>query len=87
MKLPDTFEVVVMSPDAVVWKGNALSLSSQNTEGTFDILPDHARFMTLLQETQVTLELQEGKQHVLHLEHAVLFFQDSKATIYIHTSS
>ena len=87
MKSQDTFQVVVMSPDAVVWQGNALSLSSLNSEGPFDLLPDHARFMTLLQKVEVTLELPQDTQHVLHLEHAVLFFQDSKATIYIHTST
>ncbi len=84
MQSNDTISVVVMSPQAVVWEGAVVSLTSANSEGVFDLLPDHARFMTLLEKTPVTLVLGDGTEKVIAIEKAVLFFQDNTAKIYIH---
>ena len=81
----DTILVVIMSPEAIVFKDEALSLSSTNSEGPFDVLPDHARFMTLIEKSPMIVYLKNGSQKEIPLEHAVLFFQDNKVTIYIHT--
>ncbi len=85
MKKAETFTVVVMSPQGVLWEGEVVSLSSKNSEGDFDMYPDHARFMTLLQEVSVTLFLSSGEQKKIQCSEAVLFFEDAKATIYVHT--
>lgn len=84
MNKKETFVVVIMSPQKVLWEGSVCSLSSQNSEGMFDIFPDHARFMTLLRETSVTLLLDSGDEKVIALSEAVLFFEEGKATLYVH---
>lgn len=76
-----------MSPEEVVWEGQALALSSENSEGDYDILPGHANFMTLIKGTSVTLLLEDNKEESFTFEHAVLFFDEDKARIYIHTSA
>lgn len=75
-----------MSPDEIVWSGEALSLSSENSEGVFDILPGHANFMTLIKHTNVNL-ISEGSEEVsFSLEHGVLYFNEDEAKIYVHSS-
>lgn len=76
--------VSIQAPDKVVWEGECLSLSSKNAEGTFDLLPDHARFLTLIHGEKIRLEGVE-KDEVFSFEHAVIFFQDNSAKIYVHT--
>ena len=54
MSHPATFHLTVHSPEAVVWAGDVAALETVNSEGAFSILPDHARFMTLINEETVT---------------------------------
>ena len=84
MKSKDTISVTIMSPQAVVWQGDALSLSSHNSEGAFDLLPDHARFMTILEAAPISISLPEGKEQSFSFAHAVLFFHDNAVKIYTH---
>ena len=79
----ETIAVKIMSPVAVVWETQALSVSAENSEGVFDILPDHARFMSLLHNTPLTIELLDAEPRTFTFENAVLFFEDNVAVIYI----
>jgi len=82
----ETINIIIMSPEEVVWEGKATALSSRNEDGEFDILPNHANFITLIKNTDVTvLLLDESKHRTFRFEQAVLFFQENVAKIYIHT--
>jgi F0F1-type ATP synthase epsilon subunit len=84
--MSDTINIIIMSPNEIVWEGSARALSSLNKEGPFDILPNHANFMTLIKDTDVTVLLLDGKNtRTFTFEQAVLFFKENTAKIYIHT--
>lgn len=84
--MADTISVIVMSPAEVVWEGEAKALSSRNKEGAFDILPNHANFMTLIRDTDVIVQLlDDTTTRTFSFEQAVLFFQNNTAKMYIHT--
>lgn len=80
----DTFTVTIMTPEQVVWEGTVAALTSKNSEGSFDILPDHARFMTLIEKAPIDLIRADGSKEQLTYDTAVLFFHDNAAKIYIH---
>ena len=84
MATPELVQITLTSPESVIWEGEALSLTSENSEGLFDLFPDHARFMTLLENTDVVIQLPDGADEVFPLEKAVLFFEDAVAKIYLH---
>ncbi len=86
-KIEPTIAVTIMSPESVVWKGDALSLSSTNSEGNFDIIPDHARFMTLVEDVPIIVREIGGEDTSFKFDNAVLFFQDNSAKIYVHKAS
>ncbi len=77
-----TFTVQILSPLAVEWEGDVTSLHSENSEGPFSIMPDHARFMTLLKAVPVTLEPVTGEAVEFTIETGVLFFADNLAKVY-----
>lgn len=79
----ETIAVKIMSPVALVWEAQAISISAENSEGVFDILPDHARFMTLIRTTPLTVQVQDAAPEIFTFENAVLFFEDNVAVIYI----
>lgn len=55
--------VKILSPTQTIFDGQALSISSINSTGKFDILPYHANFITLVQKSPVILRIRKkGKE-------------------------
>lgn len=75
--------VTITKPNEVVWQGSADALVSQNTEGEFAIVPEHARFMTILRAVPLTLFAAEQELFAYHVDEAVLFFENNIATVFI----
>lgn len=65
----DVLSVKILSPTQTIFEGEAISVSSANLTGKFDILPYHANFITLIQKTPVILRVRkksaEGKDLVI----------------------
>jgi F0F1-type ATP synthase epsilon subunit len=74
--------VIVQSPVAKVWEGEVVSLSAENSEGPFDILPDHARFMSLLEPDSLSIELPSSEVKSFKFTSALLYVDEDVATIY-----
>jgi len=49
-------QVKISTPTEVLWEGEAASVSSVNSQGTFDILPKHANFVTLVKGDPPSLQ-------------------------------
>ena len=81
--MTQTIATKIISPVAVVYEVSTIAITAENSEGVFDILPDHARFMSLLNQTPITLELPDLSVKTFTFENAVLFFEDNTAVIYI----
>ena len=84
MKRNEYINTFLTAPDGVVWEGQSLTVSSENSEGIFDLYPDHARFMTLLEDVDLVIRLEEDQEEVFHIEKAVLLFENSTAKVYLH---
>lgn len=81
-KVTDRLSVSINSPDAVIWKGPATSISSRNSVGIFDILPGHANFITMVQNEPIVVRF-AGKEMTFKYENAVLFVYEESVTIYV----
>ncbi len=46
----ELLSVKILNPNEILWEGKAYSISSKNASGPFDILPQHANFITLIKE-------------------------------------
>lgn len=51
--------VKIISPTQTIFQGEAYSVSSANSAGTFDILPYHANFITMVQKTPIILRVKK----------------------------
>lgn len=78
----DTFTLTVMGPQAVLWSGPVSVLEGENSEGSFSIFPDHARFMTVVMAKPLLATLPDGSVKEFTFPLAVLFFADSDAKVY-----
>ncbi len=80
-----TIKVRINSPDKVLWEGDAVSVSSVNTEGPFDILPLHANFITILEKRDIIVRtVSEEKKYTF--EKSVLYAHENAVFVYTNFS-
>lgn len=78
----DTLYTTISSPEKQIWEGKAVSISSVNSAGSFDILPFHANFITIIENQPITIETEIGKQE-FKFTRAILHV--SKNIVHIYT--
>lgn len=79
----DSFLVTVRSPEKTIWEGSATAVSSENSAGTFDILAEHANFITMLKkEAQLTIVKSDGLKERISASEAILAVMKGHLKIY-----
>ena len=78
--------VTVKSLKETLFEGNAVAVSSHNEKGTFDILPQHANFICLINRG-VTVHQENHSDIRIPLESAVLKVRGDKVSILIDIKS
>lgn len=75
-------QVRIISPKQVVFAGEAVSISSKNSAGNFDILPEHANFLTLV--TNCPIIIRQGKKQQLNFNFplAIIYTSNNRVNIY-----
>lgn len=77
-----TLQVKIVSAKGTSFEGPAYSISSQNSVGRFDILPEHANFITLIQGQPITINTVEKQTINLKLPISVIYAANNHVTIY-----
>lgn len=67
-----TLSIQIISPVESIFIGEASSVSSRNSAGNFDILPEHANFITLIDKDPIIVRLSNGESKTFNLPLAVL---------------
>lgn len=81
--------VRIDSPEKVIWEGIAISVSSKNSQGPFDILPHHASFITLVEGGPIEIATPSadgsaggGKKMKFNFDRSILFVRQNQVKIY-----
>ena len=85
-KKRETFAVRIQTPESLVWQGDALSLSTSNSAGHFDILPQHANMITIIERQPIDVVTSDGNRKFV-FEKAVLAVKDNDVHIYANISA
>lgn len=74
--------VRILTPKQTLFEGEALSVSSRNSSGKFDILPQHANFLTLIENQPLTVIKQNKEKITLNLVAGVIYVESNQVHIY-----
>lgn len=77
-----TIKTRVLSEKRKEFEGEVYSITSENDHGVFDILPNHANFISIIRNFAY-LNLPGGDRKSISLTEGVLKFVGNNATIYI----
>ncbi|MDO8429729.1 MAG: hypothetical protein Q7S88_03805 [Candidatus Daviesbacteria bacterium] len=80
-------EVKIASPKGIIYQGQALAVSSKNSQGNFDILPLHANFITLIKEVPLVVLDTNKKKQTFNPKLAIIYVGDNKVNIYTEIDS
>lgn len=76
-----TLNVTVISPQDILFQGPALSVSSKNSAGNFDLLPEHANMITFIDNQEIVIRL-DKKKISFKFPMAIIFVADNQVKIY-----
>lgn len=81
---PDSniLQVRILSPKKMIFLGQAESISSTNSSGKFDILPQHANFITLVKNKPIIVTTKDGQQESFTFNLAIVLAINNAVTVY-----
>ncbi len=78
----DQLDVLVYAPFRTYFDGLADSVTAKNGKGVFDILPQHHKFITLLDAGYVTIKSNFGEQKII-IEKGLMHVNNNKVTVFL----
>lgn len=82
----ETIKVVAKGREGILFDGPAVSLSSINSSGPFDILPKHANFISLIKDHVVIIKPDKSAVKIKVVDQAVLRVYQNSVYIYLGIS-
>jgi F0F1-type ATP synthase epsilon subunit len=81
-----TLHVRIVSPRQLILDTQASSVSSENVQGNFDILPQHANFITLIENSSIIVRpaSQREKPLIFKFPLAILVISANVVNIYTY---
>ena len=73
---------VVRDRNNLLFQGQVEAVSSLNDKGPFDVLPQHANFITLIKKF-VTMHLPDKQEKRMELESGILKVRDNRVEVYL----
>ena len=79
---PKQLFLTIRNREQLIYKGEVKSLTSFNDKGTFDILPSHANFISLINDKVIIREIGGGKKEI-KIDNAVMRVLGSQVNIFL----
>ena len=84
MPTPETIHIKIQTRQEIIYEGDVLSVSSKNDTGPFDILPEHANFISIVKD-QIVLRFPNKQQQQFRLQTGILQVEEGRVNVYIES--
>lgn len=81
-----TLHVRIISPQSIILDTQAASVSSKNAQGPFDILPQHANFISIIENSPIVVRVPSQKPLTFNFPLAIVMVTANQVNIYTHIS-
>lgn len=79
-----TLHVRIISPQQLILDAEAVSVSSKNPQGPFDILPQHTNFITMVENSPIVVRVPHQKPLTFKFSLAIVLVTENKVNIYTY---
>ena len=78
----ESIHVIVRNRRKILFNGDVKAITSRNDSGLFDILPEHANFISVIKE-KIILHQSDGEKYEIELANGIVKVKDSAVHCYI----
>lgn len=82
--MADTLHVRIISPQSLILDTQAESVSSKNLQGPFDILSQHANFITVIENSPIVVRIANQKPLTFKFSLSIILVMENKVNIYTY---
>ena len=79
----DKISIEIKNSEAILFSGEAKSLSSINEQGPFDILPFHANFFSIIREKITIIGHNDEKTEISIKDNGIMRAMENKVSIFL----
>lgn len=83
----ETFNLKVISPQDLLFEGQIVSLSSKNSSGNFDVLAEHADFVSIIENQPIVIRTASNQKQTFKFTLAIIYTTKNNVIIYAKTQS
>ncbi len=76
-----TFRLQIITPDKILFDGDAVQLTARTTEGDVGILAGHTRYAAILKTGALQIRLENGENRTAAVASGALKVSDEKTTV------
>ncbi len=76
-----TFRLQIITPDRILFDGDAVQLTARTTEGDVGILAGHTRYAAILKTGALQIKLENGESRTAAVASGALKVSDEKTTV------
>lgn len=77
-----SLHIKIVTPSQTLFEGQAESISSKNSSGKFDILPEHANFITVIENEPIIIRQKPNSEQKFTFPLAILYNNRNQVKIY-----
>ncbi|MDR2099538.1 MAG: F0F1 ATP synthase subunit epsilon [Campylobacteraceae bacterium] len=77
----NTTKLEIVTPEGLIFSGNAKSVTFPGSEGEFGVLPNHAALLTSLKVGVIDIELESGKKEAIAINWGFVKVEETKITV------
>lgn len=78
----ELLKLYIRNRDEVIYSGEVSSITSVNDKGRFDVLPQHANFISLIRDYVIIRET-DGKKREIKLDNAIIRVEKDEVEIFL----
>lgn len=79
-----TIHVRILSPQQLILDSDAYAVSSKNLQGQFDILAQHANFITVIENEPIVIRIKDKPQLKFKFPIAIISAASNQVNIYTY---
>ncbi len=80
--MANTIHLKISTPFEIIYEGDVESVSAANSQGKFDVLDQHANFITLVENKPITIRVKGSPPKELNFPLAILYAHENMVNIY-----
>lgn len=80
--MANILKVLIRARDGIKFEGEAISVTSMNPRGTFDVLPSHANFICPI-DHKIWVATTDGKRQEFNVDNGVLHVSENNVVVYL----